>query len=433
VPTNSYHQQRTMVTEPPPGCPVDHDWSPLDDDYLADPYPIARQFGEQCPVMFAAQLGYVVVNRMEDIVAVFTDPVTFASVNVQDPVFPLAPEAAAVLAAADFDPVAVMSNSSEPDHGRIRVFSREGFSNSRLKKLEPYILRRTHELIDRMLTMPTPVELVATFAFPLPGETVFRLLGFPESDDDMLKSWCGDRKAFQWGHPSPDQQRVIAEHMVAYWRYCRAFTAKRMAEPADDLADELLAGHREHPDQLSYREVESIIYGLSFAGHEAVTSLIGNALLCLLPRRDQWEALVADPRLVGNAVEEVLRFESSQISWRRLTTRDTVLGGVQIPSGTPILLNFAAANHQADIFAEPSEFDIHRPNASRHISFGKGIHYCLGANLAKLELRIVLEALSQRIPSLRLVPDQEVRRFPNITFRGPERLLVEWDPTGDVA
>ena len=425
--TSSYHQQRATVTDAPSGCPVNHDWSPLDDTYLADPYPIARRFGEECPVMFAERLGYVVVNRMEDIVAVFNDPKTFASVNVQDPVFPLSAEAAEVLGAADFDPVAVMSNSSEPDHGRIRVFSREGFSNSRLKGLEPYIVRRTHELIDRMLTMETPVELVRAFAFPLPGETVFRLLGFPESDDEMLKGWCLDRKAFQWGQPTPEQQRVIAEHMVAYWRYCREFTARRFAEPADDFADELLAAHRLHPDQLSYREVESIIYGLSFAGHEAVTSLIGNALLCLLPRRDQWDELVADPGLVGNAVEEVLRFESSQISWRRLTTRDTEVGGVQIPCGTPILLNFAAANHQADIFAEPHLFDVHRANASRHISFGKGIHYCLGANLAKLELRIVLEALSQRIPSLRLTPGQTVQHFPNITFRGPERLLVEWD------
>lgn len=429
MPTNSYHQERTTMTEPPPGCPVNHEWSPLDDDYLADPYPTAKRFGEECPVMFAAQLGYVVVSRMEDIVTVFTDPDTYASVNVQDPVFPLCPEAAAVLGAADFDPVAVMSNSSEPDHGRIRVFSREGFSNSRLRGLEPYIVRRTHELIDRMLTMTTPVELVGAFAFPLPGETVFRLLGFPETDDDMLKSWCLDRKAFQWGHPTPDQQCDIAEHMVAYWRYCREFTARRMADPADDFADELLAAHRLHPEQLSYREVESIIYGLSFAGHEAVTSLIGNALLCLLPRRDQWAELAADPRLVGNAVEEVLRFESSQISWRRLTTRDTELGGVHVPSGTPILLNFAAANHQPDIFPEPHVFDIHRSNASRHISFGKGIHYCLGANLAKLELRIVLESLSQRIPSLRLAPGQAIHRFPNITFRGPERLLVEWSDT----
>ncbi|MCU1359140.1 MAG: putative cytochrome hydroxylase [Ilumatobacteraceae bacterium] len=432
MPANSYHRQRGIADGPPSGCPVDHRWSALDPDYLDDPYPIARTFGDQCPIMFSQQMGYVVVSRMEDIVAVFTDPDTYASENVQDPVFPLSDQAAAVLATPDFDPVAVMSNRPEPDHGRIRVFTRDGFSNRRLKALEPYIERRSHELIDRMLadrlrTGPAPVEFVRAFAFPLPGETVFRLIGFPEADDEMLKGWCVDRKAFQWGRPTPDQQRDIAEHMVSYWRYCREFTAERATNPADDLASELLAAHHEHPDQLSYIEVESIIYGLSFAGHEAVTSLIGNALLCLLPRRQQWDELCRDPHLITTAVEEVLRFESSQVSWRRITTRDTQLAGVHLPQGTQLLLNFAAANRQPDLFDRPDEFDIHRANAARHISFGKGIHYCLGANLAKVELRIVLQALSQRIPSLRLTPDQQIRRFPNITFRGPEQLLVEWD------
>jgi cytochrome P450 len=425
----SYHQQRVTAAEPPRGCPIDHDWSPLDDEYLDDPYPIARRFGDECPVMFADRMGYVVVSRMEDILRVFTDPDTYASENVQDPVFPLSPEATEVLSAPDFDPVAVMSNRPEPDHGRIRVFTRDGFSNRRLKALEPFITRRSHELIDRMLTMDTPVEFIRAFAFPLPGETVFRLIGFPEADDDLLKGWCVDRKAFSWGQPTPEQQEQIAQHMLSYWRYCRAFTATRMTDPRDDLASELLAAHRERPDQLSYIEVESIIYGLSFAGHEAVTSLIGNGLLCVLARRDQWAELCADPTLIANAVEEVLRFESSQVSWRRITTRDTDLGGVHLPKGTQILLNFAAANHQPDLFPEPETFDIHRANAARHISFGKGIHYCLGANLAKLELRIVLEALSQRVPSLRLSTDQAIRRFPNITFRGPEQLLVEWDAT----
>jgi cytochrome P450 len=432
VSANSYHQQRTLVTTAPAGCPVDHSWSALDDDYLADPYPIARRFGDERPIVFAERLGYVMVSRMEDLITVFTDPDTYASVNVQDPVYPLSAEAAAVLAAPDFDPVAVMSNRPEPDHGRIRVFTRDGFSNRRLKALEPYIARRSHELIDRLLaerpsSEPAPVEFIRAFAFPLPGETVFRLLGFPESDDEMLKSWCVDRKAFQWGNPTADQQREIAEHMLSYWRYCREFTRQRSVEPQDDLASELIAAHREHPDELSYREVESIVYGLSFAGHEAVTGLIGNALLCLLPRRDQWDELCRDRGLIANAVEEVLRFDSSQVSWRRITTRETQLRGVTLPAGTQVLLNFAAANRQPDLFDDPDTFDIHRANAARHISFGKGIHYCLGAQLAKIELRIVLEALTQRIPSLRLAPDQDIRFFPNITFRGPERLLVEWD------
>jgi cytochrome P450 len=214
--------------------------------------------------------------------------------------------------------------------------------------------------------------------------------------------------------------------MLAYWRYCRDFTASKRDNPGDDFASELIAAQVANPDDMTYREVESVIYGLSFAGHEAVTNLICNALLTLLPRRDQWDQLCADPSLIPNAVEEVVRFESSQISWRRVTTEPTTLAGVDLPAGTPVFMNFASANRQPDLFEDPDTFDIHRKNAATNISFGKGIHFCLGANLAKLETRLVLEALCERVPTLRLTEDQDIWSSANITFRGPEQLLVEW-------
>ncbi len=423
---HSYHQERPEVPAPPAGCPVHRGWSPLDPDYLADPYPIASRLREAHPVFYSEQVRALVVTRMEDIEAIFTDHQTFASVNVQDPVFPLAPEAHEILSAPDFDPVAVMSNRPEPDHGRIRVHTRRGFSNRRLATIEPYIRRRAGELVDAMVEAGSPAELVAALAFPLPGETVFRFIGFPEGDDEMLKGWCGDRKAFSWGHPSPDQQAEIARHMLAYWRYCRDFTAGKRDHRGDDLASELIDAQEAHPEDLSYREVESIIYGLSFAGHEAVTALICNTVLCLLSHREQWDAVCADPSLIPNAVEEVLRYESSQVSWRRITTCDTTVGGVEVPAGTTILLNFASANRDPGVWADAERFDIGRPDAHHHISFGKGVHYCLGAGLAKLETRIVTEILAERLPTLRLVDGQELRYFPNITFRGPSELLVAW-------
>jgi len=421
-----YHQERAEVPPPPSGCPVHASWSPLDDDYQADPYPIAGRLRDEYPVFYAESIDALVVTRMADIEAVFTDHETFASTNVQDPVFPLADAAHEVLAAPDFDPVAVMSNRPEPDHGRIRVHTRQGFSNLRLRTLEPFIRNRTHELLDAMEASGSPAEYVEALAFPLPGETIFRFIGFPPEDDERLKDWCGERKAFSWGRPTADQQVEIAESMLDYWRYCREFTASKRDEPGDDFASELLAAHAEHPDDISYREVESVIYGLSFAGHEAITSLLCNTLLCLLPRRDQWDALCADPSLVPNAIEEVMRFESSQVSWRRVTTRDTTLGGMDVPAGTTIFLNFAAANRQPDLWDDPDAFDIHRPDANRHISFGKGVHYCLGAKYAKFEAQVVTEILAERLPSLRLVDDQELDYFPNITFRGPSRLHVAW-------
>lgn len=424
---NQYHQQRVEVPPPPSGCPRHAHWSPLNDDYLADPYPIAAALRDEHPVFYSPELGYLVLTDLADIEAVFTDHETFASINVQDPVFPLAPEAQEILAAPDFDPVAVMSNRAEPDHGRIRRYTRQGFSNRRIKTLEPYIRRRSHELIDAMIAHSPPAEFIEAFAFPLPGETVFRFIGFPEGDDEMLKGWCGDRKAFSWGRPTPAEQTEIAEHMLAYWRYCRDFTAAKRDHRGDDLASELIDAHEADPDGLSYREVESIIYGLSFAGHEAVTALLCNTLLCLLPRRDLWAEIGADPGLIPNAVEEVLRFNSSQISWRRITTQDTTVRGVEVPAGTAVFLNFASANRQPDVWAEPDRFDIHRPNANRHISFGKGVHYCLGAKLAKIETQIVVEIIAESLPSLRLVDGPDLRYFPNITFRGPSELHVTWD------
>ena len=423
---DKYHQERLETPPPPAGCPIHATWSPLNDDYLAEPYKIAAELRDQHPVFYAEELGYLVVTKMDDIERIFTDHETFASVNVQDPVFPLAAEAQAVLSADDFDPVAVMSNRPEPDHGKIRRYTRQGFSNKRIKTLEPFIRRRGHELIDAMLASGSPAEFVDAIAFPLPGETVFRFIGFPEADDEMLKHWCGDRKAFSWGRPTGAEQTEIAEQMLAYWRYCREFTAAKRDDRGDDFTSELIDAHEANPDDIGYREVESVVYGLSFAGHEAVTSLICNTLQCLLPRRNVWAEIVADPTLIPNAVEEVLRYNSSQISWRRLTTVDTDIGGYQVPAGTGIFMNFASANRQSDLFANPDDFDIHRPNAAQHISFGKGVHYCLGAKFAKYEAQLVTEMLAERVPSLRLVEDQAVDFFPNITFRGPTKLHLAW-------
>ena len=350
--SNSYHQAPDSVSTAPSGCPVNHSWSPLDSDYLADPYPIARQLQEDHPIFWSDRLGHVVVTEMADIEHIFMNPDIFASTNVQDPIYPLCAEATSILGAEDFDPIAVMSNRPEPDHARIRVFTRRGFSNRRLKALEDYMTARATTLIDAMIESGSPTNYVESMAFPLPAEIVFRLIGFPESDDAMVKQWCVNRRAFSWGEPTESEQVEIAQGMLDYWRYCREFVAQRRDHREDDFASELLnaweadAGPDRDPDAttgISYREVESVVYGISFAGHDPVTALLCNTLLCLLPRRDQWNALVADPSLAKNAVEETSRFESSQVSWRRVTTQDTKLGDTELPAGTRLFLNFASA------------------------------------------------------------------------------------------
>ena len=293
--------------------------------------------------------------------------------------------------------------------------------------LEPFIRANAERLIGAMLAGDRPAEFVHAVAFPLPAYTVFRHIGFPDEDAETLKRWCGNRKLFQWGRATEAEQVAIAENMVAYWHYCQAFTDAKLDDLADDFASDLLRAHLEDPTQLTLDEVKSVVYGLSFAGHEAVTNLLCNTVRQLLSHRDQWEAVCADPDLVTAAVEEVLRYDSSQISWRRITKKPAVVGGVEIPEGAKVLLLFSAANRDPRRFDDPDTFDIHRANARSHISFGKGIHFCLGAGTARHEARIVLDTLVHLAPSLRLADGQDFRVFPNITFRGPEQLWLEWE------
>lgn len=422
----AYHNIRVPPKVQPTGCPIDHTFTTFNSDYLANPYPELARIREEHPIFYSEKLKFLVLTRMEDVTAVFRDHDAYSSANVQDPVFPICDRAAAVLAAEDFNPVAVMSNRQQPDHTRIRKHTSEGFSGRRMKILEPYIRRRSHELIDAMVETGGPIDFVSAFGHPLPGQTIFRFIGFDEADDEQIMAWTGNRLAFTWGNPTDDEQVDIAEKMLSYWRYCRAFVASRWEDRKDDLTSELLNAHEADPNDLAYREVESIIYGHSFAGHEIVSNFMSNALLCLLPSRENWKAIIQDKALIPNALEEVLRVDSPQTSWRRVTNVDTSIAGIDIPAGTQVFLSLGAANHQPSLFESPANFDIKRANARKHISFGHGIHFCLGARLARLEATIAIETLTERLPKLRLVENSDLEYSANITFRGPKKLLVEW-------
>jgi cytochrome P450 len=260
---------------------------------------------------------------------------------------------------------------------------------------------------------------------------IFSLIGFPPADLEMLKSWCGNRTLFSWGRPSVEEQLGIAENMVRYWRYCERFVDTRIAEPADDFTSDLARVHLGDPGQLTRDEIVGVVYGLSFAGHETTTNLTSNAVRRLLEHRDQWDAVCGDHSLIPNAVEEVLRYDTSVVAWRRITTRPVEIGGVAVPEQARLLLSLASANHDPDRFPGPDRFDILRSTAREHLALGKGIHFCLGAPLARLEVRIVLELLTVAAPDLELVPGQRLTFPRNVSFRGPERLLVRRRVGGD--
>jgi cytochrome P450 len=339
------------------------------------------------------------------------------------PLVGLDPEVGQILLDGGHRPQPSMVSLDEPAHQRLRGPAARAFTPKRVSAMEPVIRQLTCDLLDAVGEAES-FDLVAALTFPLPASTIFSLMGVPELDWPQMKQWCGSRVALGWGKPEPAEQLQIASAMVAYRRYLRELVALRSDEPADDLASALAAIHLEDPDELTLDEAASILFSLSFAGHETSNNLIANAVRRLLEHRASWDAVVADPSAIPAAIDEVLRFDPSVAVWRRLATRDTSIGGIPIPAGAKLYLWLAAAGRDPERWHQPDRFDISRADASRHLAFGKGIHFCLGANLGKLEARIAIEELAARFPDLALVDPQRLAFHPNISFRGPQALLV---------
>ncbi|MGH8610700.1 MAG: cytochrome P450 [Gammaproteobacteria bacterium] len=403
---------------------IGESFDPFDADYLNDPYSFFAQARAHAPIAYSPRLDRWLVTRYEDIVAILKDPQRFSSRNMVTPLYPMIPEAKAILESGlRITPTLV--DCDPPKHTHMRGFVNRAFSPRRMATLEPQIRDLVQQLINAFAGNQ-PVDLIQEFAFPLPALTIFTMIGVPDCDKDLVKSWCDDRLQLFFGILPPEGQVHCAHNIAACWRYCEQLVEQRLQEPQDDFTSDLLKVRRGNEELLSLQEITSIIYGLSLAGHETTTSLIGNCLKHLLSDLAIWRAVSEDPSLIPNIVEETLRHDTSLICWRRITTEPVEVGGVSLPANTKLLLLLGSANHDDAQFANAEVFDIHRENARSHLSFGKGIHYCLGASLARLQTQITIQVMTTRFPGMRLVPDQTLEYSPNLSFRGPKQLLAEW-------
>jgi cytochrome P450 len=404
---------------------IGREFDPFVDPYLTDPYPFWVRARAAEPAFYSPELDYWVVTRYEDIKAVFSDPKTFSASNAQTPITPLAPEVLEMLQSGGFKTKPVMSNADPPEHTRIRKFTWQAFTPKRIAQLERDVRRLVTRFLDQ-IEGSHRVDLVREMFYELPVLVLFIFLGMPEEDVARVKTWSRNRLMLTWGRLSPEQQMLEAKGLLEYWLYTDAYVQSLLVDPPDNYVGDLIRASRENQTELSVHEITNVVYGLLIAGHETTTTMSSNAVVQLLQHRNAWERLCADPAAIPNAVEELLRFDSSVITWRRKAVQAVELAGVQIPEGANLLLALCSGNRDDAHFPDPEQFDIARENAKTHLSFGFGIHYCLGAPLARLELRVILEELTRRIPSLRLVPEQTWEFRPNTSFRGPAQLWVEW-------
>jgi cytochrome P450 len=309
-----------------------------------------------------------------------------------------------------------------PEHTRIRRLVASAFTARRVEAMRPRVASIVSELIDGLLGRPQPADFITGFSLPLPVQVICEMLGVPAGDVEQFHAWS-DTILGDW---EQDSDQIMTALVDVYGYFGRLIELKR-AEPADDLMTALIAA-RDERDRLSEEELTILGCTLLIAGHETTANQLNLSLLLLLDNPGELEELRADSGLIPGAVEELMRYIrlGGGLPPARMTTEDVELGGVRIPAGEVVLPLFATANRDPSAFCDPDRFDVSRAPAS-HLSFGAGVHHCLGAQLARLELQEALAGLLARVPGIRLaVPASALQFKPGMAVHSLRELPVRW-------
>lgn len=306
-----------------------------------------------------------------------------------------------------------------PDHTRLRSLVAKAFTVRQVEKLRPQVRALTSELLDDMEAAGQPADLVDLFALPLPVAVICRLLGVPTEDRPKFRVWSD--AALSTSSLSAEEFDRNRDELRAYMS---ELIAQHRAEPRDDLMTALIEA-RDGRDRLTELELVDLCVGILVAGHETTATQIPNFVLTLLDHPDQLARLRAEPELIPNAVEELLRFVplGSGSGQPRYATEDIEVGGTLVRAGSPVLVAIGAANRDALRFSAPGVLDVTR-ESNQHLGFGHGVHHCLGAPLARMELQEALSALLVRFPGLRLAGD--VTWKSEMLVRGPRVMPIGW-------
>jgi cytochrome P450 len=335
------------------------------------------------------------------------------------------PEVEAIMAEG-FPPVETMLTQDPPAQRNYRNLVNKAFSAQRVNSMEAYIRQICDELIDGM-SKETSCDFFEAFAIPLPVYVIADQLGVPRVDLPRFKRWSDDIIASLSQMGGREDQLRGARSTVEMHRYFAAVVERRRAEPRDDIISDLANATLDEGRLLTLSEALSILQQLLVAGNETTTNALAGGLGYILETPDLADELGADPSLIPNAIEEILRLEAPTKHMWRITTRETELGGVTLPEGAILLLSYDAANRDEAKFGDGDAFDPCRQNAGAHLSFGMGTHFCVGALLARKEMAIAYERLFSRLADLRLTPGRnDLRHITSILHRGLTGLHITY-------
>ncbi len=395
-------------------------FDPTDLSFVANPYPIYATLRDHGPIHYHPTLNLWLVTRYTDVVTLLRDRrfgrtylhvATNAEMGRPDEPIEHAPFWHVIRNG--------MLDREPPDHTRLRNLVSKAFTPRTIEKLRPHI----REIIDKLVDQASDLgefDFLATLAEPLPVTVIAELLGIPNADRHLLRPWSADICGMYELHPSETSARRAVRACIEFGDYLRELARERRAHPHDDLIS-ALANVVDSGDRLSEDELIGTCVLLLNAGHEASVNAAGNGLWALFRYPAELARLKEDPTLVSTAIDEMLRFDTPLQLFERWVLEDVEISGVRVPKGAEIGLLFGSANRDPSAFHDPDRFDITRtPNP--HVSFGAGIHFCLGAALARMEAQILFETTLRRLPRLQLVT--EPRWKSGYIIRGLETLYV---------
>ncbi|MGW0651136.1 cytochrome P450 [Streptomyces umbrinus] len=396
-------------------------FDPWDQAFLANPYPAYADLRAQGRVHYYEPTNQWLVPHHADVSALLRDRRlgrTYQHRFTHEDFGRTAPP-------AEHEPFHVLNDHGmldlePPDHTRIRRLVSKAFTPRTVERLRPYVDGLAAELVGELVEAGGG-DLLKVVAEPLPVAVIAEMLGIPESERAQLRPWSADICGMYELSPSEQTAEKAVRASVEFTEFLRELIALRRKEPGDDLVSGLIAAYDEG-DRLSEQEMISTCVLLLNAGHEATVNATVNGWWALFRNPDQLAALRADRGLVGTAVEELMRYDTPLQLFERWVLDEIEVDGTVIPRGSEVALLFGSANHDPAVFAEPEALDLARPE-NPHISFSAGIHYCIGAPLARIELAASMGALLDQAPSLKLAAEPE--RKPNFVIRGLEGLLVE--------
>lgn len=409
------------------------EFDPLDPRTLQNPAPHLARLRAEGPVHFVPSLDAWFVVRHELVIEALRRPEVFSS-QFPESVLPLSEEDQRRLAEAMADGLPrprTMITADGGVHTRYRRLVSKAFSPRSIAALEPTVRAITTRLIDTWIDRDR-IEVVEDFAVPLPVEVIARALNVPDDRLADFRRWS-DATVLTFGATPTVDERVAAIRTVQeLQRFFMAAIEERRARPRDDLLTGLLDARIDADDEevddkrpLDVPEMVSLVQELLVGGNETTTKLLAEMFRLLAGRPDRWAEVRANPELIPALVEESLRLASPAQAMWRLTTEDTELGGVAIPAGSRVVLSYASANRDEQLFADPDEFDPRRESLGDHLAFGRGPHFCIGAGLARLEARIAFEELARRVQSISLPDTNDFPYNPSFLLRGLVRLDVD--------